>query len=74
VYPRITFARHRFPFARNGWKVFEAPAVEPVFVEKDQAIRYVENRASFRSSEIRILDSTGKIERTISFNELDRKL
>jgi hypothetical protein len=23
---------------RNGWKVFEAPGVEPVFLEKDQAI------------------------------------
>jgi hypothetical protein len=59
---------------RNGWKVFEAPGVEPVFLEKDQAIRYAENRASFRSGEIRILGSTGEIERTISFNELDRKL
>ena len=59
---------------RNGWKVFEAPGVEPVFLEKDQAIRYAEHRASFRSGEIRILDSTGEIERTISFNEADRKL
>jgi hypothetical protein len=32
---------------RWGWKVFEAPGVEPVFLEKDQAIRYAENRASF---------------------------
>jgi hypothetical protein len=23
-----------------GWKVFEAPGVEPVFPEKDQAIRW----------------------------------
>ena len=59
---------------RNGWQVYEAPGVEPVFLEKDQAIRYAENRASFRSGEIRILDSTGGIERTISFNEADRKL
>jgi len=44
---------------RNGWKVFEGPGVEPVFLEKDQAIRYAENRASFRSGEIRILDSKG---------------
>jgi len=28
----------------------------------------------FRSGEIRILDSTGEIERTIPFNEADRKL
>ena len=59
---------------RNGWQVFEAPGVEPVFLEKDQAIRYAENRASFRSGEIRILDSSGNVERTISFDEADRKL
>ncbi len=46
---------------RNGWKAFEAPGVEPVFPEKDQAIDYARNRASFRPPrEIRILDSTGK--------------
>ena len=39
---------------RWGWKVFEAPGVEPVFPEKDQAINYAQNRASFRSGEIRI--------------------
>ena len=44
---------------RNGWKVFEAPGVEPVFPEKRQTINYAQNRASFRSGEIRILDSTG---------------
>jgi hypothetical protein len=59
---------------RNGWKIFEAPGVEPVFLEKDQAINYAENRASFRSGEIRILDSTGNVERIISFSEADRKL
>jgi hypothetical protein len=40
-------------------KVFEASGVEPVFLKKDQAINYVENRVSFRSDEIRILDSRG---------------
>jgi hypothetical protein len=30
------------PF-RNGWKVFEAPGVEPVFA-KDEAIDYAQNR------------------------------
>jgi hypothetical protein len=59
---------------RNGWKVFEAPGVEPVFLEKDQAINYAENRPSFRSGEIRILDSEGTVERTIPFSEADRKL
>jgi hypothetical protein len=57
-----------------GWKVFEAPGVEPVFREKDQAIGYAETRACFRTGEIRVLDSTGKLERTIAFSEADRKL
>ena len=59
---------------RRGWKVFEAPGVEPVLPEKEQAINYATGRASFRSGEIRILDSTGNVERTIPFNETDRKL
>jgi hypothetical protein len=58
----------------RGWKAFEAPGVEPVFPEKRQAIKYAQGRASFRSGEIRILDSTGKLERTIAFSEADRKL
>jgi hypothetical protein len=53
---------------------FEAPGVEPVFLKKDQAINYAQNRASFRSGEIRILDPAGKLERTIGFSEADRKL
>ena len=59
---------------RNGWKVFEAPGVEPVFPEKDQAFNYAENRAWFRSGEIRILDLRGNVERTIPFNDTERKL
>ena len=27
---------------RNGWKVFEAQGVEPVFLEKRQVINYAE--------------------------------
>jgi len=42
--------------------------------EKDRAINYPQNRACFRSGEIRILDSTGKLERTIAFDEADPKL
>ena len=42
---------------------FEAPGVEPVFPEKRQAINYAQNRAWFRSGEIRILDSRGTLER-----------
>jgi hypothetical protein len=47
--------------------VFEAPGVEPVFLQKEQAIGYAEARACFRKGEIRILDSTGKIENLCSF-------
>jgi len=61
------------PF-RNGWQVLEAPGVQPVFLTKEQAMSYAQSRASFRSGEFRILDSTGKIERLISFTEADRKL
>jgi hypothetical protein len=59
---------------RNGWKVFEAPGVEPVFPEKRQAINYAENRAWFRSGEIRILDSTGNVEHVIPFDDTNRRL
>src|SRR5262245_38925737 len=44
------------PF-RNGWQVFEAPAVEPVFLNQEQAIDYARCRACFRAGEIRILDA-----------------
>ncbi len=59
---------------RWGWKVFEAPGVEPVFPKKDQALDYAQNRACFRSGEIRVLDSSDNVERTIAFSEGDRKL
>jgi len=57
-----------------GWKVFEAPGVDPVFPEKHQVINYAQNRASFRSGEIRIFDSTGKLECALAFSETDRML
>jgi len=59
---------------RWGWKAFESPGVEPVFPKKDQAIDYAQNRACFRSGEIRILDASGNVERIIQFNETDRRL
>jgi len=59
---------------RWGWKVFEAPGVEPVFPDKDDAIDYAQERACFRKGEIRILDSSGNLEQTIPFSEVDRKL
>jgi len=61
------------PF-RNGWKCFEAPGVEPVFLDREQAIDYAIGRACFRSGEIRILDSHGTVERVIPFSEANRKL
>jgi len=45
-----------------------------VFPEKRQAINYARERASFRSGEIRILDSSGNVERVIPFNDTNRKL
>ena len=59
---------------RWGWKAFESLGVEPVFPKKDQAINYAKSRACFRSGEIRVLDPTGELERTIAFSEADRKL
>jgi hypothetical protein len=56
-----------------GWCVFESPGVEPVFLEKEQAIGYAETRACFSKGEIRILDANGNIERTIAFDETGRR-
>jgi uncharacterized protein DUF2188 len=59
---------------RWGWKAFEDPGVESVFPTKDGAIDYGRQRACFRSGEIRIFDSSGNLESTIPFNDVDRKL
>ena len=56
------------------WKAFESHGVELVFPKKDQAIDYAQNRACFRSDQIRVLDSKGNVERIIAFSEADRKL
>jgi len=61
------------PF-RNGWQVYEALGVQPVFLSREQAIDYATCRACFRSGEIRILKSNGAVERVIVFDETDRKL
>jgi hypothetical protein len=58
----------------RAFLLFESPGIEPVFLEKRQAIDYAQTRACFRSGEIRILDSTGKVERNGSFDEADRML
>lgn len=42
---------------RGGWKVFEAPGVEPVFIGPDgqrQAIDYAKTRQGFSQGEIRV--------------------
>jgi hypothetical protein len=59
---------------RWGWKAFESPGAKPVFPKKDHALEYAQGRACFRSGEIHVLDSTGKLERIIAFSEADRKL
>jgi hypothetical protein len=59
---------------RNGWQVYESPGVQPGFLNQEDAIDYATGRACFRSGEIRILDSTGNVERIIPFNETNRKL
>jgi hypothetical protein len=56
------------PF-RNGWQVFEAPGVQPVFLTK----KGDELRAQSREFSLR-LDSTAKLEKAISFDEVQRKL
>jgi len=55
-------------------KFLKLRALSHVFPEKRQAIDYAETRACFRAGEIRVLDSSGNIERTIAFDETNRKL
>ena len=69
---RVTIIEIR-PF-RNGWSVFEASRVEPVFLNQEDAISYAWGRACFRSGEIRIVDASGATERVIPFDESERKL
>jgi len=59
---------------KGGWKAFEAPGVEPVFLTKDDAISYAQTRVRFRTGEIRVLDASDTVQRTIAFTETDRRL
>ena len=59
---------------RWGWKAFEAPGVEPVFPKKDQAIDYAQNRACFRSGEIRVWIRPATSNASIPFSDANRKL
>ncbi|PYJ65692.1 MAG: hypothetical protein DME76_17965, partial [Verrucomicrobia bacterium] len=61
------------PF-RNGWKCFEAPGVEPVFLNQEQAIDYAKNRACFRSGEVCVLDCDDAAQCCSPFNETSRRL
>jgi hypothetical protein len=47
---------------------------QTTILRQEAAIDYATCRACFRSGEIRILDSTGKVEWTIPFNEAERKM
>jgi hypothetical protein len=56
---------------RGGWECFEAPGVEPYWTgtdAQDRAIRYAEGRTAMRKGEIRVLNGSGGIERTILFD------
>jgi Ketopantoate reductase PanE/ApbA len=72
-------------FTRDGLRIINPhgdAVLSPKLVSADlslcsqerQAINYAQSRATFRSGEIRILDSTGKLKRTIAFTEADRML
>ena len=53
---------------------FEASGVEPVFCGKEHAIGLRTEPRVLPLREIRVLDSSGNVERTIAFSEADRKL
>jgi hypothetical protein len=62
---------------RGGWQCFEGPGVGPFWTgenAKQSAIYYASARAKFGRGEIRILDSSGSIERVIRFDECGYKL
>jgi catechol 2,3-dioxygenase-like lactoylglutathione lyase family enzyme len=64
--------------AHFGFRLVDPGDIDRAIAEvehaKDRAIDYAETRACFRSGEIRVLDSSGNVERTIAFSEAGRKL
>jgi hypothetical protein len=63
--------------ARGGWKVFEMPGVEPVFIRPDsqrQAIDYAKTRQGFGRGEVRVVNSAGEILEVIRFDYSGKKL
>jgi hypothetical protein len=47
---------------------FEAPGVEPLFLNQEDAIDYAQGRACVRSGEIRVLDRDGAVHATDATN------
>ena len=48
--------------SRGCWQAFEAPGVEPFFLEKADAISFRRGRAQNRRLRLVILDSSGGVE------------
>ena len=62
---------------RGGWQCFEGPGVGPYWTgesAKQSAIDYAQARAKFGHGHIRVLNSTGDIEKVISFAGVVGKL
>jgi hypothetical protein len=61
----------------RGWKVFEAPGVEPLFIGPDSrqlAIDYAKTRQGLSRGEIRVLNSAGDIVDVIRFDDKEKTL
>jgi hypothetical protein len=57
---------------QNGWVVFEAEGVSPVFCGehgRDDALSYAKQRAGYGRAEIQVLDEAGNVVETISNEE-----
>jgi len=52
----------------NGWKIFEAPGVEPVFPQKDDAIGYTNFFSRSHHAVIRVYDEAGNVIETHEHN------
>jgi len=59
---------------RWGWKVFEAPGVEPVFLEINQAINYAENPRELSLRRDSHFGFKRQSRTHYAFNEMDRRL
>jgi hypothetical protein len=61
----------------GGWKVLEAPGVEPVFSGpngRENAIDYAKTRQGYGQGEIRVLNDAGEIVDTIQFDDREKAL